>query len=54
MTYLLEGQPSGFGVPGPLGTARPRHWVVEGNLLTLTTQDDAGKPLSVGRWRKQS
>ena len=54
MTYILEGQPAGFVVTGPLSTRRPRHWVVDGNLLTLTTQDDAGKPLSVGRWRKQS
>ena len=52
MTYILEGQPAGFVVTGPLSTRRPRHWVVEGDLLTLTTQDDAGKPLSVGRWRK--
>ena len=54
LTYVLEGQPAGFVVTGPLSTRRPRHWVVEGNLLTLTTQDDAGKPLSVGRWRKMS
>ena len=52
LTYVLEGQPAGFVVTGPLSTRRPRHWVVEGDLLTLTTQDDAGKPLSVGRWRK--
>ena len=54
LTYILEGQPAGFVVTGPLSTRRPRHWVVEGDLLTLTTQDDAGKPLSVGRWRKMS
>jgi hypothetical protein len=50
LTYVLEGQrPSGTG---PLAINRPRHWQVEGTLLTLTTQDEAGKPLSVGRWRK--
>jgi hypothetical protein len=50
LTYVMEGQPpSGTG---PLAMNRPRHWQVEGTLLTLTTQDDAGKPLSVGRWRK--
>ncbi len=49
LTYVMEGQaPSS----GPLAANRPRHWQVEGTLLTLTTQDDAGKPLSVGRWRK--
>jgi hypothetical protein len=30
----------------------PRHWVVEGDTLTLTTKDQAGKPLSVGRWKR--
>ena len=50
LTYVMEGQPpSGTG---PLATNRPRHWQVEGTLLTLTTQDEAGKPLSVGKWRK--
>jgi hypothetical protein len=47
---LLKGQ--GTLVRGPLGTDRPRHWVVEGDVLTLTTKDDAGQPLSIGRWRK--
>ena len=49
LTYVLEGQPASTG---PLAANRPRHWVVEGDVLTLTTKDDAGKPLSVGRWRK--
>jgi hypothetical protein len=53
LTYVIEGQPGGgFTRAGPLGTSRPRHWQVEGNLLTLTTKDDSGKALSVGRWRK--
>ena len=50
LTYIVPGQTSSTG---PLALTRPQHWEVQGNLLTLTTQDDAGKPLSVGRWRKQ-
>lgn len=50
LTYILEGQPAGG--TGPLATSRPRHWQVDGNLLTLTTKDDAGNPASIGRWRK--
>lgn len=50
LTYVLEGQAP--LIRGPLGMHRPRHWVVEGNTLTLTTRDDAGQPLSVGRWTK--
>jgi hypothetical protein len=34
---------------GPMATNRPRHWVVDGTLLTLTTKDDAGKPTTVGQ-----
>lgn len=48
LTYVVPGQ-SGTG---PLALSRPRHWVVEGDRLTLTTKDDAGKPLSVGHWRR--
>ena len=50
LTYVLQGQAP--LIRGPLGTDRPRHWVVEGDVLTLTTKDDAGQPLSIGRWRK--
>jgi hypothetical protein len=50
LTYVLEGQQP--LVRGPLGAHRPRHWVVEGDTLTLTTRDEAGNPLSVGRWKK--
>lgn len=50
LTYVVEGQPRSSS--GPLATGRPRHWQVDGDLLTLTTNDDAGNPLSVGRWRK--
>jgi hypothetical protein len=47
---MLEGQPAAG--TGPLATSRPRYWQVDGNLLTLTTKDDAGRPTSIGRWRK--
>ena len=50
LTYVLEGQAPLH--KGPLGTDRPRHWVVEGDVLILTTKDSAGQPVSVGRWRK--
>jgi hypothetical protein len=51
LTYIIQGQPSNTG---PLALNRPRHWQVDGTLLTLTTQDEAGKPLSIGKWRKAS
>ena len=49
LTYILEGQPAGTG---PLATSRPRYWQVDGNLLTLTTKDNAGNPASISKWRK--
>lgn len=54
LAYVVEGQPTGkTEVLGPLALRRLRHWEVDGSLLTLTTKDDAGKPLSVSKWRKQ-
>lgn len=50
LTYVVAGQ----STSGPLSLNRPRHWDVQSNLLTLTTQDDSGKPLSVAKWRKSS
>ena len=50
LTYVLQGQAP--LVPGPLSINRPRYWTVEGDILTLTTKDDSGNPLSVGRWRR--
>jgi len=50
LTYVVQGQPA--NARGPLGTARPRHWEVTADSLVLTTQDDAGQPLSIGRWRR--
>jgi hypothetical protein len=52
LTYVIQGQP--VGGTGPLAPSRPRHWQVEGSVLTLTTKDDAGNPASVGRWKKIS
>ncbi len=52
LTYVVKGQAP--LIRGPLGMDRPRHWVVEGDTLILTTQDDAGQPLSVGRWKRSS
>jgi hypothetical protein len=53
LTYVLEGQPPIGATSGPLATNRPRYWDVEGNILTLSTRDDSGNVLSVGRWQKQ-
>jgi hypothetical protein len=50
LTYVIQGQAP--LIRGPLGTGRPRYWEVEGDMLTLTTKDDAGEPTSIGRWRK--
>ena len=53
LTYLREGQKAGFERPlGPLGITRPRHWEVNGDVLTLTTTSADGKDQSVGRWQK--
>jgi hypothetical protein len=52
LTYVLAGQSGGANPGGPLAVNRPRHWEVEANLLTLTTKDDQGKPLSVSRWKR--
>ncbi len=52
MTYIREGQPALGAASSPIALNRPRHWQVEGNVLTLTTNGDDGKPISVGRWVK--
>lgn len=53
LTYILEGQPSSMRTGGgPLAPNRPRYWEVNGDVLTLTTKDDNGAPLSVSRWKK--
>jgi len=52
LTYMLEGQPKNVPPTGPLAPNRPRHWDVTGDVLTLTTKDDAGKPVSISKWAK--
>jgi hypothetical protein len=53
LAYSLEGQPSSYRTGGgPLALNRPRHWEVNGDVLTLTTRDDSGAPLSIGRWKR--
>jgi len=54
LTYIFEGAPPIGASAGPLATNRPRHWQVDGDLLTLTTKDDSGNNLSVAVWRRQS
>jgi hypothetical protein len=49
LTYTVEGQVAN---KGPLAINRPRHWEVQNDVLTLTTKDESGKPLSVGKWRR--
>lgn len=50
LTYKLEGQAP--LIRGPLGMHRPRHWEVTDDTLTLTTKDEQGRPVSVGRWKR--
>jgi hypothetical protein len=53
LTYIVEGQASAMKTGGgPLSPNRPRHWEVNGDVLTLTTKDESGAPLSVSRWKK--
>jgi hypothetical protein len=50
ITYFLEGQPTAGG--GPLATHRKRHYEIKDDVLTLTTRDDSGAPLSIGIWKR--
>jgi hypothetical protein len=50
LTYIIKQQPP--LVRGPLSIDRPRHWEISGDILTLTTTDEAGRTLSVARWRR--
>jgi len=53
LTYFIAGQPSSYTTGGgPLATNRPRHWDVTADVLTLTTRDEAGAPLSISRWKR--
>lgn len=53
LTYVPDADSSPGPTTGPLAISRPRHWEVTGDLLTLTTNDDAGRPLAVSRWRRR-
>ena len=53
LTYVIKDQAAPMTrAGGPLALNRPRHWEVQADLLTVTTKDDQGNPLSVGRWRR--
>jgi hypothetical protein len=52
LTYITDARGLAPSVSGPLSPARPRHWEVEADRLTLTTRDENGNPLSVARWRR--
>jgi len=53
LTYFLDGKPPLVSsASGPLAPDRPRHWEITADELTLTTRDDAGAPLSIGRWKR--
>jgi hypothetical protein len=56
LTYFVEGQGPLLTTAqaGPLAMTRPRHWQVEGNVLTLTINGDNGQPIAVGRWQKSN
>jgi hypothetical protein len=52
LTYIFEGQTNWQTDKSPLSPQRPRHWQVDGNVLTLTTNGDDGKPVAVSKWQK--
>ncbi len=52
ITYVVEGGAPIGADAGLLASNRPRHWQVEGDVLTLTTKDEGGNNLTVAVWRK--
>lgn len=54
LTFVPQGQPLLVPPSGPLAAIYPRHWTVEGDVLTIGTNDDLGNPTTVGRWRRQA
>jgi hypothetical protein len=53
LTYVLDGQSSAMKTGGgPLSPNRPRHWDVNGDVLTLTIKDTDGAAVAVSRWKK--
>ena len=51
VNYAFEGQYPAV-TARPVAVERLCYWNVAGSTLTLTTKDESGKPLSIGRWRK--
>ncbi len=52
LTYFFKGQPP-LGAPsGPIALNKKRYWQVEDRVLTLTTKDSDGQPLSISKWQK--
>ena len=54
LTFVPQGQPLLVPRSGPLAAIYPRYWTVEGDVLTIGTNDDLGNPTTVGRWRRQA
>ena len=54
LTFVPQGQPLIVPPSGPLAAINPRHWTVEGDVLTVVTKDNLGNSTSVNRWRKQA
>jgi hypothetical protein len=52
LTYMTSKDGSVAQPTGPLALNRPRHWDVTQDQLTLTTKDDAGRPLMVSVWKR--
>jgi hypothetical protein len=52
LTYMTSQDGSVAAPNSPLDLRRPRHWEVTQDRLTLTTRDEAGKPLMVSVWRR--
>ena len=52
ISYVLAGQRVGDPGAGPLAPGRLRYWEVKDDLLFLSTRDEAGKTLSMARWKK--
>ncbi len=50
--YISEGRYPAV-TARPMAVERLFYWNVTGGTLTLTTKDESGRPLSIGRWRRQ-
>ena len=52
LTYVLPKQLPASLRASPLAQDRPRHWEIEGDVLTLITRGDDLQLASAARWRK--